>query len=280
MALKGDTIVTTELSIYQVDAFTDDLFGGNPAAVVLLQQWLPDALLQKIAAENNLAETAFLVPERDVYHLRWFTPKLEVDLCGHATLASAQVVFEMLYPGRRSVTFLTRKAGPLTVTIQGDRMSMDFPARPPERMTPLAGLVEALGAEPSEVWAVGNCLCVFETEGAVKALTPDFRKLAALDCIGVIATAPGNGGVDFVSRYFRPAAGVDEDPVTGSAHCTLVPYWSRRLGKAKLEARQISTRGGRLSCEDRGERVSLAGHAVLYLEGRIFVPSHQPGAGS
>lgn len=265
--------MTTELSIYQVDAFTDDVFGGNPAAVVLLQDWLPDALLQKIAAENNLAETAFLVPERDLYHLRWFTPKIEVDLCGHATLASAQVVFEMLYPGRRSVTFLTRKAGPLTVTIQGDRMVMDFPARPAERVSMPLGLVEALGAEPAEVWAAGKLLAVFETEGAVRALVPDFRKVAALDCLGVIATAPGNGGIDFVSRYFAPHAGIDEDPVTGSAHCTLVPYWSRRLGKTKLEAHQVSARGGRLSCEDRGARVSLAGRAVLYLEGRIFVPS-------
>jgi PhzF family phenazine biosynthesis protein len=269
--------MTTEFSIYQVDAFTDDVFGGNPAAVVLLQHWLPDVVLQKIAAENNLAETAFLVPDRDRYELRWFTPKIEVDLCGHATLASAQVVFEMLYPGRRSVGFTTRKAGTLTVTIQGDRLSMDFPARPPERVTAPAGLVEALGAEPTEVWAAGKLLCVFETEGAVKALDPDFRKVAALDCLGVIATAPGNDGVDFVSRYFAPHAGIDEDPVTGSAHCTLVPYWSRRLGKPKLEARQISARGGRLWCEDRGDRVTLAGRAVLYLEGRIFVPSH-PGA--
>ena len=265
--------MTSEFSIYQVDAFTDDVFGGNPAAVVLLPDWLPDAQLQKIAAENNLAETAFLVPERDLYHLRWFTPKIEVDLCGHATLASAQVAFEMLSPGRRSVTFLTRRAGPLTVAIQGDRLSMDFPARPPERVVAPAGLVDALGAEPVEVWAAGKLLCVFETEGAVKALEPDFRKVAALDCFGVIATAAGNGGIDFVSRYFAPHAGIDEDPVTGSAHCTLVPYWSRRLGKPKLEAHQISARGGRLSCEDRGERVSLAGRAVLYLEGRIFVPS-------
>ncbi|HLZ68223.1 MAG TPA: PhzF family phenazine biosynthesis protein [Aliidongia sp.] len=266
--------MTSEFPIYQVDAFTDDLFGGNPAAVVLLQEWLPDALLQKIAAENNLAETAFLVPERDLYHLRWFTPKLEIDLCGHATLASAQVVFEMLYPGRRSVTFLTRRAGPLTVTIQGDRLAMDFPARAPERVAAPTGLVDALGgAEPVEVWAAGKLMCVFETEGAVKALEPDFRKVAALDCFGVIATAPGNDGIDFVSRYFAPHAGIDEDPVTGSAHCTLVPYWARRLGKASLDARQISARGGRLFCEDRGERVSLAGRAVLYLEGRIFVPS-------
>jgi PhzF family phenazine biosynthesis protein len=268
--------MTTELSIYQVDAFTDAMFGGNPAAVVLLQDWLPDALLQKIAAENNLAETAFLVPERDIYHLRWFTPKIEVDLCGHATLASAQVVFEMLYPGRRSVTFSTRRAGPLTVTLQGDRLSMDFPARPPERVPAPVGLAEALGAEPVEIWAAGKLLTVFETEGQVRALEPDFRKVAALDCLGVIATAPGNDGIDFVSRYFAPHAGIDEDPVTGSAHCTLVPYWSRRLGKTKLEAHQVSARGGRLWCEDRGERVSLAGRAVLYLEGRIFVPSYHP----
>jgi len=269
--------VTIELSIYQVDAFTDQAFGGNPAAVVPLPEWLPDALLQQIAAENNLSETAFLVPvgdrAGDRYELRWFTPRLEVDLCGHATLASAQVVFEMLHPGRRSVSFVTRKAGTLTVAIQGDRLAMDFPARPAERVTPPPGLVEALGATPTEVWAAGKLLCVFETEGAVKALEPDFRKVAALDCFGVIATAPGNDGVDFVSRYFAPHAGIDEDPVTGSAHCTLVPYWSRRLGKSRLEARQISARGGRLWCEDRGDRVALAGRAVLYLEGRIFVPS-------
>ncbi|GGF16975.1 putative isomerase [Aliidongia dinghuensis] len=266
--------MTTELSIYQVDAFTDAVFGGNPAAVVPLRDWLPDVLLQKIAAENNLSETAFLVPERDVYHLRWFTPKIEVDLCGHATLASAQVVFEMLHPGRRNVTFLTRRAGPLTVNLTGDRLTMDFPARPAERVAAPTGLAAALGAEPAEVWAAGKLMVVFETEGAVKALEPDFRKVAALDCLGVIATAPGNDGIDFVSRYFAPHAGIDEDPVTGSAHCVLVPYWSRRLGKTRLDARQISARGGRLWCEDRGERVSLAGRAVLYLEGRIFVPSH------
>jgi PhzF family phenazine biosynthesis protein len=267
-----------ELSIYQVDAFTDEVFGGNPAAVVPLHDWLPDALLQKIAAENNLSETAFLVPERDAYQLRWFTPKLEIDLCGHATLASAQVVFEMLQPGRRTVTFTTRKAGQLTVTAQGDRLAMDFPAQPAEPVAIPDGLAAALGgARPVEVWAASKLLCVFETEGAVKALEPDFRKLAR-DFKGVIATAPGSDGVDFVSRFFAPYAGIDEDPVTGSAHCTLVPYWARRLGKTELEARQTSARGGRLHCQDRGERVSLAGRAALYLEGRIFVPSEQVAA--
>lgn len=264
--------MAVELPIYQVDAFADALFGGNPAAVVPMREWLPDTLLQNIAAENNLAETAFLVPEGDAYALRWFTPAAEVPLCGHATLASAYIVFEFLQPGRRQVTFTTRRAGPLTVTQSGAGLAMDFPAKPPEPVVLPEGLTEALGARPRETFANGKLFAVFETAGAVKSLLPDFRRLAALDFDGVVVTAPGADGIDFVSRYFAPHLGIDEDPVTGSAHCLLVPYWARILGRSKVTGRQISARGGTVQGEDRGARVSLSGQARLYLEGRIFLP--------
>jgi PhzF family phenazine biosynthesis protein len=261
-----------ELPIYQVDAFADALFGGNPAAVVPLRAWLPDALLQQIAAENNLAETAFLVAEGDSYALRWFTPTTEVPLCGHATLASASVVFEFLQPGRRQVSFTTRRAGPLSVIQSGALLELDFPAKPPEPIVLPDGLIEALGARPTALLANGKLFAVFETAGAVKDLAPDFRKLARLDFDGLVATAPGADGIDFVSRYFAPHLGIDEDPVTGSAHCLLVPYWAKILGRSKLTGRQISARGGTVYGEDRGARVGLAGRAQLYLEGRIFLP--------
>jgi PhzF family phenazine biosynthesis protein len=261
-----------ELPIYQVDAFADALFGGNPAAVVPMPAWLPDALLQKIAAENNLAETAFLVAEGDHYALRWFTPTTEVPLCGHATLASAAVVFEFLQPGRRQVTFTTCHAGALHVTQSGGLLELDFPARPPEPVARPDGLVEALGVLPPTLLANGKLFAVFAAADAVKNLAPDFRKLARLDFDGLVATAPGTGGIDFVSRYFAPHLGIDEDPVTGSAHCLLVPYWAKILGKRKVTGRQISARGGTVHGEDRGERVGLSGRAQLYLEGRIFLP--------
>jgi PhzF family phenazine biosynthesis protein len=261
-----------ELPIYQVDAFADALFGGNPAAIVPMRDWLGDGLLQKIAAENNLAETAFLVAEGETYHLRWFTPTTEVPLCGHATLASAYVVFEFLQPGRRRVTFTTNRSGPLTVSQAGDLLAMDFPAKPPEPVAAPEGLAEALGARPRAHLANEMLVAVFDTAREVAHLAPDFRKLAALDFDGVIATAPGTDGVDFVSRYFAPHVGIDEDPVTGSAHCRLVPYWAKILGKPRLTGRQISARGGTVLGEDRGARVGLSGRARLYLEGRIFLP--------
>ena len=261
------------LPIYQVDAFADTLFGGNPAAVVPLRDWLPDRMLLNIAAENNLAETAFLVREDDTYAIRWFTPTAEVPLCGHATLASAYVVFELLQPGRRNVTFTTRRAGPLTISQTGDLLAMDFPSRPPEPAAEPEGFVAALGARPRELLAYDKLFAVFETAGDVKKLAPDFRKVAALDCDGIVATAPGADGIDFVSRYFVPQLGIDEDPVTGSAHCLLVPYWARRLGKSRLVGRQISARGGTVYGEDRGARVTLSGQAKLYLEGQIFLPN-------
>ena len=257
------------LPLYQVDAFTDRLFAGNPAAVVPLETWLPHATLQAIAAENNLAETAFFLRETKDYALRWFTPTVEVDLCGHATLASAHVIFDRLEPQRRDVSFRTLKAGTLTVTRQGDELAMDFPARPPRPVAAPSGLAAALGAPPVAVLAARDHLAVYERQQDVAALRPDFAMLARLDCFAVIATAPGDNGVDFVSRFFAPAQGIPEDPVTGSSHCTLIPYWAERLGKTKLRARQISPRGGDLTCAFAGERVTIGGRCVSYLEGTI-----------
>jgi PhzF family phenazine biosynthesis protein len=257
------------LPIYQVDAFTDRLFGGNPAAICPLEAWLPDATMQAIAAENNLAETAFFVREGNDYALRWFTPEVEVDLCGHATLASAHVVCEFLERGRKEVGFRTLKAGVLTVTRDGDMLAMDFPSRPPKPIAAPQGLAKALGRTPKEVLAARDLMAVYDSAADVAALTPDFPALKEIGYFAVIATAPGCDGVDFVSRFFAPQQGIPEDPATGSSHCTLTPYWAARLGKTVLEARQISRRGGKLTCTLKGDRVVIAGKAVLYLQGRI-----------
>jgi PhzF family phenazine biosynthesis protein len=263
-----------KLPLYQIDAFTDRVFAGNPAAVVPLESWLPDATLQAIAAENNLAETAFFVSEGEDWRLRWFTPTVEVDLCGHATLASAHLIFERLKPGATNIRFQTR-SGLLEVGKKGDVLALDFPTRMPAKVddTALAaGVARALGAAPDEVWKARDVMAVYKRAADVAALKPDFAAVARLDAWAVLATAPGDTpGVDFVSRFFAPSHGIPEDPVTGSAHCELIPFWAKRLGKAKLSARQISARGGVLECEHRGERVTIAGKAVLYLEGSIFV---------
>jgi predicted PhzF superfamily epimerase YddE/YHI9 len=259
------------LPIYQVDAFADRVFGGNPAAVCPLDAWLPDATMQAIAAENNLAETAFFVPDGADYALRWFTPAVEVDLCGHATLASGHVVFSFLHPERDRVNFHTVKAGTLAVAKRGELLVMDFPAWPASPTEPPPGLLAALGGTPREVLRARDHLVVYDSAADVAALEPDLAALADVDCWAAIATAPGDNGIDFVSRFFAPRQGVPEDPVTGSAHCTLVPYWAKRLGEKELEARQISRRGGALSCSLEGDRVNIAGRAVLYLEGRISV---------
>jgi len=260
------------LPLYQVDAFAAVPFAGNPAAICPLDAWLDDARMQAIAAENNLAETAFFVRDSDGYRLRWFTPTVEVDLCGHATLASAWVVFERIEPGAAAVRFATR-SGALGVTRDGDRLVLDFPALPAARQTAPADLVAGLGRAPAESWKASNWMAVFDRADDVRALAPDMAALVRLAPAGVIATAPAGAadGCDFVSRFFAPAHGVPEDPVTGSAHCTLVPYWAKRLGRARLHARQVSKRGGELFCEDRGPRVSIAGRCVLYLEGTISV---------
>lgn len=258
-----------KLPLYQVDAFTGRLFGGNPAAVVLLDAWLPDPILGAIAAENNLAETAFVIPRAEIAPLRWFTPTVEVDLCGHATLAAAYVLFRHRFPSLNRLTFSTQ-SGNLAVTRDGERLSMDFPSRPGVPANITDGLVSALGAMPREALLARDLLAVFDSESDVRALRPDFPRLALLDTFAVIVSAPGET-VDFVSRFFAPRAGIPEDPATGSAHCTLVPYWANRLGKSRLVAKQVSARGGDLVCEHQGDRVVMAGRAVEYLRGEISV---------
>lgn len=258
-----------KLDLWQVDAFTSVPLTGNPAAVVPLNAWLPDALMQAIAAENNLSETAFLVREAGGWRVRWFTPAMEVELCGHATLASGYVLLSEIERGLDSVTLASR-SGPLTVTRTGDRYALDLPSYPSEKVATPPLLVEALGAEPLETWLGVKMMALFGAEADVRALAPDFGKVARIEAFGVIATAPGETS-DCASRYFVPQAGVNEDPVTGAAHCQLVPYWAKRLGKKQLHARQVSKRGGELWCEDRGARVTLAGHAVEYLRGKIEV---------
>jgi PhzF family phenazine biosynthesis protein len=259
------------IPLYQIDAFADGPFTGNPAAVCPLDAWLPTETMQAIAAENNLSETAFFVLEGDFYRLRWFTPSIEVDLCGHATLASAFVIFRYLASGRDSVTFRTEKAGELAVGRDGDDLVLDFPARPAFPCPMSEAVAAALGRPPAALLASRDYLAVYEGADEIASLSPDFAALAMLDRFAMIVTAPGPDGVDFVSRFFAPARGVPEDPVTGSAHCTLIPYWAQRLGKSRLEARQLSRRGGRLSCGYQGDRVTIAGRAVLYLEGKITI---------
>ena len=259
------------LQIFQIDAFTDAVFGGNPAAVCPLDSWLDDATLQAIAYENNLSETAFFVPVNDAYALRWFTPLAEVDLCGHATLASAHVVFHHLRPDADAVAFDTR-SGRLDVTRAEDGLIMDFPALAAHPLdAPPADLSAGLGTQPVAVFADMDYLALFETEAQIRALEPDMAPLARLDeRRGVIVTAPGESA-DFVSRFFSPRLGVPEDPVTGSAHCMLAPFWAGRLGKTTLHAHQISARGGAVHCTVAGDRVRLTGRAVQYLEGTITV---------
>jgi len=269
------------LPLYQVDAFTDRLFSGNPAAVVPLEFWLSDAVMQAIAAENNLAETAFFVPAGDArWELRWFTPTIEVPLCGHATLATAYVLTECLGETAATLTFVTRESGELTVTRGDDGWYvMRFPRRHEAEAVDAADidrLADALGARPQAVvsFAVPNdtsWLAIMESAAEVEALAPDIWAIGGLPPRNIIATAPGDA-VDFVSRMFAPKAGIDEDPVTGSAHCSLVPYWAERLGKTEFMARQVSKRGGDLRCKLDGETVVVAGQGVLYLKGEIIVP--------
>lgn len=263
-----------ELPIYQCDAFASAVFRGNPAAVCLLPKWPEDELLAQIAAENNLSETAFLVGDDGRYQLRWFTPTVEVDLCGHATLASAHVVFERLTQGLDAVQFDTRSGELVASRLDDGRIELDFPARAPTRpdaVVPPPAIAAGLGTTPAEIWDAPYWLAVFESEAEVAALAPDMRELERAER-PVICTAPG-ADVDFVSRFFGPTVGVPEDPVTGSAHCTLAPYWAERLGRSTLRARQISKRVGEVACEVRGDRVALAGGVALYLEGVIRIPT-------
>lgn len=258
------------IPIYQVDAFASGPFSGNPAAVCPLEAWLDDTTLQNIAAENNLSETAFIVANEQGYELRWFTPAIEVDLCGHATLAAGFVVLEHLRPALDAVAFETM-SGVLEVWREGDRLAMDFPARAPTPVAVSQELSEALGAAPSEVHMSRDILAVFDDEASVRRLAPDQVRLLALDeGLGVIASARGDTA-DFVSRFFVPKAGIAEDPVTGSAHCTLAPFWAERLGKSRLVAHQVSPRGGELRCEHRGDRVIISGRCHLFLTGTIQI---------
>ncbi len=258
------------LPIFQVDAFTEDLFGGNPAAVCPLKHWLPDETMQKIASENNLSETAFLVPMDGGFQIRWFTPKLEVDLCGHATLASAYVIFnELNYPSN-SIDFQS-KSGLLQVSQEQQQIILDFPSDPPEPCTPPTGLLDALGVDAVEVLkGMTDYLVILPEETDIRTAAPNFTRLSLVEARGIIISAPGDRS-DFVSRFFAPASGIDEDPVTGSAHCTLTPYWSHRLNKSTLQAQQLSQRKGVLQCTMKNDRVLLTGQAVLYMKGSIEV---------
>ena len=262
-----------DIELYQVDAFTDKVFGGNPAAVCLLKEWLPDHLLQNIALENNLSETAFFVPTNNSnsnYHLRWFTPATEVDLCGHATLAAAFVIFEFINNNKDKVIFKS-KSGNLVVEKTTNGLKMDLPAWDIEEIEITGDFIEALGAKPKYLFKGEDWLAIFDNKKDIENLDPNMERLKQIPARGILASSIGNNDIDFVSRCFFPAFGVPEDPVTGSAHCTLVPYWAKRLGKNQLTAKQISSRGGGLLCALKGDRVEIIGNAALYLHGTINV---------
>ncbi|HVG42003.1 MAG TPA: PhzF family phenazine biosynthesis protein [Chitinophagaceae bacterium] len=260
-----------KLSIYQVDAFTEKLFGGNPAAVVPLENWPDDALMQQIAMENNLSETAFFVKKEEGYHLRWFTPEYEIDLCGHATLASAYIIKNFLEPHVQEINFTTQKAGVLKAAAKDGVYTLDFPARMPEKCEVPDNLLNSLGVtNVVEVLRSRDYFVVLPSEEAVRNIEPDFALMKELDAIGVIVTAKGHDS-DTVSRCFYPGLGIQEDPVTGSAHCNIVPYWSQKLGKTKLKCSQLSLRGGELACELAGDRVHMSGSCILFLQGEINV---------
>ena len=264
--------MAVRIPLYQLDAFTAKPFGGNSAAVCPLESWLPDAMMQAIAAENNLAETAFFVPENGGFRLRWFTPVSEVKLCGHATLATAHVILNRLDTARDRVCFHTL-SGALEVERDGDRLVLDFPALPVTKEYDPALVADAIGMLPVELWEADRGMAVLERPEQVRDLTPKFERIAALPLDTLIVTAPGfDGDCDFVSRFFAPQYGIPEDPATGSAHCVLTPYWSRVLGKTKMFARQLSARGAELWVESRGDRVRLTGHCVPVIEGSFEVP--------
>ena len=259
-----------KLRIIQIDTFTDKVLGGNPAAVCPLDAWLDVGLMQAIAAENNLSETAFFVPsDQGGYALRWFTPNVEVGLCGHATLAAGEVVLSDLEPGAAAATFES-KSGTLTVSRDGQNLMMDFPARPATPHTAPENLLAGLGTAPSEVLAGDDYIAVYESAAEVAALAPDLDCFCRIDRRGVVATAPGDDkGADYVLRFFAPKNAVPEDPVTGNVQTELAPYWAARLGKKRLDVRQLSARGGVMVCEDRGDRVAISGQCVRFLEGEL-----------
>lgn len=261
-----------KLEIFQVDAFTNKPFGGNPAAVVPLDDWLTDETMLSIAAENNLAETAFFVKSDGRYDIRWFTPKVEINLCGHATLASAHVLFNELRHESEQIRFHSHLSGDLGVSKKGDLMVLDFPSYPVTEIEQSAELSDAVGILPVKTWETqGNMVMLrLESESDVRGLTPDFGALLNIPYDEVICTAKGDD-CDFASRMFAPRIGIPEDPVTGAIHCSLIPYWAGELGKDRLFARQVSARGGELFCEMAGMRVKIGGNATLYMKGEIFV---------
>lgn len=265
-----------ELPIYQIDAFTADIFGGNPAAVVPLQEWLPDDVMQNIAIENNLSETAFFIPDGKDFHLRWFTPTYEIDLCGHATLATSHVILRELHPEKDSVTFKTNVAGELIVTKQKDGLEMDFPSRPGKRIDiediPDIVIEGIGGVKPIEAYKARDLMLVFEDQNTVTKMQPDFAKLFEYPNAVIVTTETNDPKFDFISRFLCAYDyTLPEDPVTGSAHCTLIPYWADKLGKNELSAYQASTRGGHLQCKLDGDRVFIKGQTKLYLKGTIHV---------
>lgn len=260
-----------KFEIFQVDAFTSKPFGGNPAAVVPLESWISDEMMLQISSENNLSETAFVVKDEDRYKIRWFTPTVEVNLCGHATLAAAHVIFNELKLEDKVIRFDSDRSGELSVAKVGDLLVLDFPAYPITEIGAVPGLAEAIGAEPKQTWkAQGNMVfLLLESEAQIKALEPDISLVAKVPYDEVIVTAPGDD-CDFASRMFAPRIGIPEDPVTGAIHCSLIPYWAEQLGKNELFARQVSARGGELFCELTGDRVKIGGNAVTFLKGEIF----------
>ncbi len=260
------------LQIFQVDAFTSKLFGGNPAAIVPLISWLDDDMMLAIAAENNLAETAFFVKSGDHYEIRWFTPMVEVNLCGHATLASAHVIFNELKLENDTIRFDSNRSGPLGVTREGVKMVLDFPAYPMTEVEHSDELAGAVGAVPLKVFETQGKMVILrlESETQIRELSPDFSALMAIDYDEFIVTAPGDD-CDFASRMFAPRIGINEDPVTGAIHCSLIPYWAEQLGKKEMFARQVSERGGELFCKLGDNRVQIGGEATLYLRGEIYV---------
>lgn len=259
----------TKIPMYQVDAFSEDIFKGNPAAVCILDEWIDDKIMQNIAMENNLSETAFCLVKEDICELRWFTLEEEIDLCGHATLATAFVLFELLNYPNRNIKFKT-KSGVLAVKQNGQELIMEFPSREGLKIEVTDQLVKGLGKMPKEVYKSRDLMVVYDSEEDIRELEPNMEELKKVDAFGIIVTAKGREA-DFVSRYFAPLCGVPEDPVTGSAHCTLVPYWSKILGKKKMIAEQLSQRGGILKCEELGDKVIIGGKARLFFKGEIFL---------
>jgi len=265
------TLINKKLQIFQIDAFTNKVFHGNPAAICILDEWLDEEIMQKIGAENNLAETAFVVNKDNNFEIRWFTPSVEVDLCGHATLAAAYVLYNYYNYPTRKIIFNSIKSGLLSVEKEKDSYTLDFPADTYEKAVPPQALIDALGITPLETYrGKTDYLLIFSSQKEIEDFKPDLNLIATVDCRGVIVSAPGNN-VDFVSRFFAPQSGIDEDPVTGSAHTTLIPLWANKLGKDILSAKQLSKRQGDLTCELQGKRVKITGQAITYLVGEIEI---------